>query len=68
MRPVNGLAMKETAGRDISVGSPDLASQAMAAALVDEMHLVLITVTDGDAPRPPDHLRSNLGLLGWTAS
>jgi hypothetical protein len=67
-RPVTGAAMKETAGHDISVGSPDLAGQAMAAASVDEMHLFLTPVTDRDGtPTSTDHLRSNLDLLGWTA-
>jgi dihydrofolate reductase len=39
--------MKETTGHDISVGGTDLASQAMAAGLVDEMHLFLTPVTVG---------------------
>jgi dihydrofolate reductase len=62
--PAAVLRMKETAGRDISVGGPDLASQAMAAGLVDEMHLFLTPVTvGGGTPALPGHLHSNLELL-----
>jgi len=41
------LRMKESAGHDISVGGPDLAGQAMAAGLVDEMHLFVTPVMVG---------------------
>jgi dihydrofolate reductase len=55
--------MKETAGHDISVGGPDLARQAMAAGLVDEVHLFLTPITlGGGKPALPDHFRSNLEL------
>ena len=58
------LRMKETAGHDISVGGPDLASQAMAAGLIDEMHLFVTPVTvGGGTPALPDHFHSNLELL-----
>jgi dihydrofolate reductase len=57
--------LKETAGSDISVGGANLAGQAMAAGLVDELHLFLVPVTvGGGTPALPDHLRSNLELLG----
>lgn len=36
--------MKESADRDISVGGPDLAAQAIRAGLVDELHLFLSPV------------------------
>jgi dihydrofolate reductase len=57
------LRMKETEGKDVSVGGPDLASQAMAAGLIDEMHLFLTPVTvGGGTPALPDHFRSNFEL------
>ena len=47
--------MKETAGRDLSVGGPTLAAQALAAGLVDDCHLFLVPVTVGGGLRvlPP---------------
>jgi dihydrofolate reductase len=39
--------MKETAGHDLSVGGPDLARQALAAGLVDELHLFIAPVVIG---------------------
>jgi dihydrofolate reductase len=58
------LRMKETAGHDICVGGPDLASQAMAAGLIDEMHIFLTPVTvGGGTPALPGKLHSNLELL-----
>jgi len=58
------LRMKAAAGHDLSVGGPDLAGQAMAAGLVDELHLFVTPVTvGGGTPALPDHLRSNLELL-----
>jgi dihydrofolate reductase len=57
--------MKQTAGHDVSVGGPDLASQAMAAGLVDEMHLFLTPVTvGGGTPALGDRFHSDLELLG----
>lgn len=59
------LRMKQTAERDISIGGPGLAGQAMAAGLVDELHLFLTPVTVGGGTSAlPDHLRSKLELLG----
>jgi dihydrofolate reductase len=58
------LRMKETAGQDLSVGGPDLASQAIKAGLVDEMHLFLTPVTvGGGTPALPGHFPSGLELL-----
>ena len=58
------LRMKETAGHDISIGGPDLASQAMAAGLIDELHLFLTPVTvGGGTPALPHHFHANLELL-----
>jgi dihydrofolate reductase len=56
--------MKETAGHDISVGGANLASQAMASGLVDEIHLFLTPViVGGGAPALPEDFQSNLELL-----
>ena len=56
--------MKETAGHDLSVGGLHLAGQAMAAGLVEELHLFLTPVTLGGGTRAlPDHVRADLELL-----
>ena len=43
--------MKATAERDISVGGPDLAAQAIGAGLVDELHLFVVPVVVGGGNR-----------------
>jgi dihydrofolate reductase len=59
------VRMKETAGGDLSVGGPNLAGQALAAGVVDEMHLFVTPVTvGGGTPALPDRFRSELDLLG----
>jgi dihydrofolate reductase len=59
------VRMKETSGHDISVGGPDLAGQAIAAGLVDEMHLFLTPVTVGGGTAAlPAHFDSKPELLG----
>ena len=56
--------MKATAERDISVGGPELAGQALAAGLVDECHLFLVPLTLGGGTRAlPDGVRLGLELL-----
>ena len=56
--------MKARAGRDISVGGPDLAAQAIKAGLVDEYHLFLTPVLVGAGkPALPDGVRLKLELL-----
>ena len=56
--------MKETAGDDISLGGPNLACQAMAAGLIDEMHLFLTPVTVGGGTAAlPDGFYPNFELL-----
>ena len=56
--------MKATAGRDITVGGPDLAAQALEAGLVDELHLFLAPVVVGGGTRSlPDGVRLDLELL-----
>ena len=56
--------LKATADRDISVGGPDLAAQAIKAGLVDELHLFLAPVVVGGGKRSlPDDVRLELELL-----
>jgi len=56
-------AMKGAAERDLSVGGPGLASQALAAGLVDECQLVLYPVVVGGATAAlPEGLRLDLEL------
>ena len=56
--------MKETAERDISVGGPELAGQAIRAGLVDECHLFLSPIVVGGGKQAlPDDVRVELELL-----
>jgi dihydrofolate reductase len=56
--------MKAQARRDISVGGPDLAGQAISAGLVDELHLLLVPiVVGGGKPSLPQGVRVKLELL-----
>jgi dihydrofolate reductase len=56
--------MKASAGRDISVGGPDLAAQAFRAGLVDECHLFVTPIVVGGGKRSlPDEVRLRLELL-----
>jgi dihydrofolate reductase len=55
--------MKESAGRDITVGGPDLAAQAIRAGLVDECHLFLAPIVVGGGKQSlPDDVRLKLEL------
>jgi dihydrofolate reductase len=57
--------MKAQAGRDITVGGPDLAAQAIKAGLVDEYHLFVTPIVVGGGKQSlPDNIRLNLELLG----
>jgi dihydrofolate reductase len=57
--------MKARAVRDITVGGPELAAQAIEAGLVDEFHLFLAPVVVGGGKRSlPDNVRVELELLG----
>ncbi len=57
-------AMKTSAPSDISVGGADLAAQAFAAGLVDELHLFLNPiVVGGGKPALPGGVRAQLELL-----
>lgn len=56
--------MKALADRDISVGGPDLAAQAIKAGLVDEYHLLVTPIAVGGGKRAlPGNVRLNLELL-----
>ena len=56
--------LKASATRDIAVGGPELAAQAMAASLVDEVHLLLNPViVGGGNPALPAGVRVKLALL-----
>ena len=57
--------LKSTASRDMTVGGPELALQAIEAGLVDEYHLFLVPVVVGGGKRslPGSNVRVNLELL-----
>jgi dihydrofolate reductase len=56
--------LKASAERDITVGGPDLAAQAIRAGLVDELQLFVAPVTVGGGKQSlPDHVRLKLELL-----
>jgi dihydrofolate reductase len=56
--------LKAAAGRDISVGGPDLAAEALKAGLVDEYHLFVTPVVVGGGRQAlPDGVRLKLELL-----
>jgi dihydrofolate reductase len=57
-------AMKGDADRDLTVGGPGLAAEALRAGLVDEVHLLLSPVVVGGGTRAlPDGVRLDLELL-----
>jgi dihydrofolate reductase len=56
--------LKESAGRDLSVGGPNLAAQALEARLVDELQLFITPIVVGGGTQAlPDRLRLELELL-----
>ncbi|HKY13178.1 MAG TPA: dihydrofolate reductase family protein [Gaiellaceae bacterium] len=56
--------MKAGAARDLGIGGPELASQAIGAGLVDEYHFILAPVTVGGGKRClPSDTRLDLELL-----
>jgi dihydrofolate reductase len=56
--------LKASAGRDLTVGGPDLAAQAFEAGLVDELHLIVAPIVVGGGKQVlPDNLRLELELL-----
>jgi dihydrofolate reductase len=57
-------ALKEQATADLSIGGPELAGQAIAAGLVDELHLFMSPITVGGGnPALPAGVRWELELL-----
>jgi dihydrofolate reductase len=63
--PESVRQMKAQRGRDITVGGPDLAAQAMDAGLVDEFHFfVMPIVVGGGTPSLSGTVRQRLELLG----
>ena len=57
--------MKAQASRDLTVGGPELAAQAIAAGLVDEYHLVISPILlGGGKPALPAGVRLPLELVG----
>ena len=58
-------ALKAGSGDDIGIGGPELAGQAVASGLVDELQLFLVPVIVGTGKRwlPEVEVRSGLGLL-----
>jgi dihydrofolate reductase len=62
--PEDVRQLKATGGRDISVGGPDLAAQAIKDRLVDEWHLFVAPALVGGGKRSlPSNVRLNLELL-----
>ncbi len=62
--PAAVRAMKDTQPRDITVGGPGLAANALAAGLVDELHLFIAPVVVGGGTRfLPERVRLTLDTL-----
>jgi dihydrofolate reductase len=56
--------LKGSAGRDITIGGPELAAQAIKAGLVDEHHLLVAPIVVGGGKQClPDNVRLKLELL-----
>jgi dihydrofolate reductase len=56
--------LKETSGSDISIGGAELAGHAIAAGVVDELHLLLVPiVVGGGKPALPSDVRVQLELM-----
>jgi len=56
--------LKRTSARDLSIGGAELAAQAIATGLVDEIHLIVTPiVVGGGKPSFPQHRRIKLELL-----
>jgi dihydrofolate reductase len=57
--------LKAVSNRDLSIGGPTLAAEAIAARLVDELHLFLTPViVGGGTPSLPNGVRAQLELVG----
>jgi len=58
-------SLKASAERDIAIGGPELAAEAIRAGLVDELHLfVSPVVVGGGKAALPDGVRWDLALVG----
>lgn len=55
--------VKTSAARDLGIGGPELAAQAIGAGLVDEIHLFLTPIIVGGTPSLPAGARVQLDLL-----
>jgi dihydrofolate reductase len=61
---ISHKSLKTQAERDLTVGGPDLAAQAIKAGLVDEFQLFLMPIVVGGGNQAlPDHVRLKLELL-----
>jgi dihydrofolate reductase len=57
-------SLKRVAAADISVGGSELAGQALAAGLADELHLLLCPIiVGGGKPALPNHVRADLEVI-----
>ena len=57
-------ALKRTTAADVSIGGSELAGQALAEDLVDELHLLLCPIiVGGGKPALPDHVQAELELV-----
>jgi dihydrofolate reductase len=64
LQPTAIRALKASADRDLAIGGPEVAGQALRAGLVDECHLLLSPAIVGGGTRAlPDGLRLDLELL-----
>jgi dihydrofolate reductase len=62
--PAATSQLKQSSGRDITIGGSELAGQAMSAGLIDECHLFLCPMVVGGGKRAlPDDVRIKLELL-----
>jgi dihydrofolate reductase len=56
--------LKQSSARDLTIGGPDLAAQAIRAGLVDECHVLLVPMLVGGGKRAlPDNVLLSLSLL-----
>lgn len=62
--PKDVRAMKAAASADLTIGGADLAGQALASGVVDELELLVVPVVVGEGPRAlPDGTGASLELL-----
>lgn len=57
-------ALKQSSPADISIGGSELAGQALAAGLIDELHLLLCPIiVGGGKPALPHHVGADLDII-----